>query len=151
MCKLHLSLQPRFIARFNQLVSLTSQTWDPPKPKLDSREHEENDPVAEEQKTREMVLDEEIDEANYGNYEDTENAEESQEIECVDQEDEKPFVKFQETSENVEETPEDALTAAEEHELYEENDELYDPTLESTEAVVNDYDVVELEEIDNYH
>ena len=36
-CKLHLSLQPRFIARFNQLVSLTSQS-------LDTTQKSETDP-----------------------------------------------------------------------------------------------------------
>ena len=101
-CKLQLSLQPRFIARFNQLVSLTSQTWDPSKHNLapdeleEEIEHEEVQ-SEEEEGTGEMVADgeETHEEAEYDEYEDDgENAEEFQE-EGV-QDDSQNRVKFQE-------------------------------------------------------
>ena len=139
-CKLQLSLQPRFIARFNQLVSLTSQTWDPSKQNVASDEpeeeieHEEAQSQEEEGAGEMAVVDEESHEEEYDQYEDDdENAEELQEE--VDQDDNQNRVTFQEHSE-------DGLTAAEEDELYEENedDESYDPTLESTEAVIDDMD-----------
>lgn len=135
-CKLQLSLQPRFIARFNQLVSLTSQTWDPSKQNVASDEpeeeieHEEAQSQEEEGTGEMVVVDEESHEEEYDQYEDDdENAEELQED--LDQNDNR--VTFQDHSE-------DGLTAAEEDELYEENedDESYDRTLESTEAVIDD-------------
>jgi len=146
-CKLHLSLQPRFIVRFNQLVSLTSQTWDPSKQNADPDEPEEIEREEEvhgeedEEGTGQMVVNDEEahEEADYDEYDET--GEELQEE--VDQ-GEQNHVKFQEHSEgHVEQEAEDGLTAAEEDELYEENDESYDPTLQSTEAVINDDDIVE--------
>jgi hypothetical protein len=142
-CKLQLSLQPRFIARFNQLVSLTSQTWDSSKQNVasdepeDEIEHEEVRGEEEEGTGETVVNDEEIDEdAEYEEYDNDENAEELQEQ--LEHDDHRSRVKFQEHSD-------DGLTAAEEDELYEENDddESYDQTLQSTEAVISDDDVAE--------
>jgi hypothetical protein len=141
-CKLQLSLQPRFIARFNQLVSLTSQIWESSKPKIDLEEHDEEEVHDEEEEGTGEMMDEEIHEGEYEEFGAAENVEELQ-----PEDSRQNCVKFQDQSEDAGDH-EDGLTAAEEDELYEENDESYDPDLQSTEAVIDDDDddVEEFEE-----
>jgi hypothetical protein len=149
ICKLQLSLQPRFIARFNQLVSITSQTWGPSKPKFGLEENEDvhDDERGEEEGTGEIMEGENQSEEEYDEYDEAdENADELQV-----EESEQNHVKFQEHREDENAPEEDGLTAAEEDELYEENDDSYDATLESTEAVINDDDVVVDEEFEEEH
>lgn len=147
ICKLDLFLQPRFIARFNQLVTLTSQTWESSKPKFPSEEVEDKvDPLPEEG-TGEMIVDGDTHEEEYGEYDGDE--EELPGTEEVEQGEEQNHVQFQVPAENVQEAPGDGLTVAEEDEVYGENDELYDLDLQSTEAVMNDDDdVAEVDESD---
>ena len=146
-CKLHLSLQPRFIARFNQLVSLTSQTWDSLKqnvedPAVDDEQEEEANVEEGDGGVGEMI-DVDLHEEEYIDYEGEDVGAEVPEYEDEDHED--GHVKYvQEPTEGEDEPQEDVLTAAEEEELFEENDEILDPTVESREALVNeDDDVVE--------
>jgi hypothetical protein len=157
-CKLYLSLQPRFIARFNQLVSLTSQTWDSSKQNVEdpagNDEQEEEANVEEADGGEGEMIDEDLHEGEYIDYEGEDIGAEVPEYEDEDHEDD--HVKFvQEPTEGeddvVEETQQDVLTEAEEEELFEENDEILDPTVESREALVNeDDDVVEVLEEPEY-
>jgi hypothetical protein len=136
-CKLLLSLQPRFIARFNQLVSLTSQSWE------SSKESSGSDEQGEEQGEGEMIHEgfHEGEEYEYEGDENMEGLHEYEEDELVDQ------VKFQDeaAADAGEEGQEDVLTAAEEAELYDENDESYDPNLQPDETLANQDDVVQVE------
>jgi hypothetical protein len=146
-CRIHLSLQPRFIARFNQLVSLTSQTWDSSKLNVEDPagddEHEEEANVEESDGGEGEMIDEDLHEGDYIDYEGEDIGAEVPEYEDEDHEDD--HVKFvQEPTEGEDEPQENVLTAAEEEELFEENDEILDPHIESREALVNeDDDVVE--------
>ena len=152
-CKLHLSLQPRFIARFNQLVSLTSQTWDSSKQNVEDPagdEEEEEEANVEGDGGEGEMIDEDLHEGEYIDYEGEDIGAEVPEYEDEDHEDD--HVKFVQEPTEVEDEPrEDVLTAAEEEELFEENDEILDPTVESREALVNeDDDVVEVLEEPEY-
>ena len=160
-CKLHLSLQPRFIARFNQLVSITSQTWDPSKQNIVDTAGDEEGQQAEVEVEGDGgeggMIDEDLhpddNDAEYIDYDGEDNGAEVPEYENEDHGDD--HVKFQEPVEGddaVEETEQDDLTAAEEDELYEENDEeTFAETVESREALVNeDDDVVEVLEEPDY-
>ena len=162
-CKLHLSLQPRFIARFNQLVSITSQTWDSSKQNVEDaagdEEGQEADAEEEGDGGEGEIIDEDLDDHDhdeeYIDYEGEDNGAEVPEYEDEDEDDEDDHVKFQEPVEGddaVEETVPHGLTAAEEDELFEENDdEAFDPTVESREGLVNeDDDVVEVLEEPDY-
>jgi hypothetical protein len=165
-CRLQLSLQPRFIARFNQLVSQTAQDWESTKPRSGVEEddeqhdiHEDNHDVVEQEPGEEHHEDEEQ-EGEYEEYDEDENSEEVQEYdeETVDQDENVESVTMSEIVEAEEPEPaQDTLTAAEEDELYEENDdeeEEYDPTHQSVESLVNEMDdgndEAEQEE-ENYH
>src|SRR5271170_1644344 len=157
-CKLHLSLQPRFIARFNQLVSLSSQTWDSSKQNVEDpagvEEQEVEANVEEGDGGEGEMSDEDLHEGEYIDYEGEDIGADVPEYEDEDHEDD--HVKFvQEPTEGeddvVEETQQDGLSAAEEDELFEENDEILDQTVESREALVNeDDDVVEVLEQPEY-
>jgi len=155
-CKLHLSLQPRFIARFNQLVSLTSQTWDSSKQNVEdiAGDEEEEVNVQEGDGGEGEMVDEDLHDGEYIDYEGEDIGAEVPEYEDEDHEDD--HVKFvQKPTEGgndaVEGIQEGVLTAAEEDELFEENDEILDPTVESQEALVNeDDDVVEVLEEPEY-
>jgi hypothetical protein len=93
VCKILLSLQPRFIARFNQLVSLSAQTWDSTihKTKFDVQEQgdveeddvDEQEDVEEQNTVEPDVANEEDDQdiVEYEEYEDDENEEQVQEYE----------------------------------------------------------------------
>lgn len=157
-CKLHLSLQPRFIARFNQLVSIASQTWDSSKQNVEdtARVEEGQDADVEEEGDggEGELIDEDLHDHNHDEeYIDYEGEDDGAEV--PEYEDEDDDVKFQgpvEGDDAVEETGPHSLTAAEEDELFEENDdEAFDPTVESREALVNeDDDVVEVLEDPEY-
>jgi len=171
-CKLHLSLQPRFIARFNQLVSLTSQsleTIQKSEPEAEDAEEpeeasgEQQDHVdeteqvddfhGEEEHVPEQVHDE-APEEEYDEYEGDENSEEAEydEDETAGVQAENPEGE-ELNSENPEvvaadqvvdpETQAGELAEADEDELYEENEESYNPALQSTETLVNEEDVGE--------
>ena len=155
-CKLHLSLQPRFIARFNQLVSLTSQTWDSSKPNVEDTAEDEDveEANAEEDDGGELEMIESLHEGEYVDFE-GDDIDEIPEYEDEDHQDDQ--VRFHEPNEDeddvaaVEETEHDALTVAEEDELFDEDDENFDTTVESREAYVNeDDDVVEVLEEPEY-
>jgi hypothetical protein len=145
-CKLQLSLQPRFIARFNQLVSITSQPWDSSKqksePEAQANEGEEDVHV---QETGEV---EAATEGEYEEYEGDEHAEDVQEYDEDTADQVEGEVKPDETEavdENVEEavesTHEEGLAAADDDELYEENDEDDLPVLSPIEITLDEEDL----------
>lgn len=138
-CKLLLSFQPRFIARFNQLVSLTSQTWEPSKELDNSEDHEGDANIGDQREYEEFV--------------DDEDADELQEYDGEGEEDVQHRVKFQEQTETevVESENQNGLSAAEEDELYEEDNEPFDVTAESAEAPTDQVaDVVEAEDFEEH-
>lgn len=140
-CKLHLSFQPRFIARYNQLVSLTSQAWESSKEKDDSEGHEEDVDAGEEVEYEEFSGTDE-------NTDELQDYEEEADKDIVQH-----HVKFQEQTEteDVGSSHENVLSADEEDELYEENEEPFDAIVESTEALVDqDDNVVEAEDFEEH-
>jgi hypothetical protein len=171
VCKLLLTFQQRFIARFNQLVAITSHSWETEKTTEDSGEDEEeeeaqNQPVEEGLQPELEIMPHYNEEGNHDQpYAEEEHPEEAaeqvvaqegaQEVEYEEYEDEgyddgdESAVKFQDPVEPVDDNTVDQgeqveLDAADEDELFEENDETFDPAVELTEALVNqDDDVVE--------
>jgi len=163
VCKILLSFQQRFIARFNQLVALTSQSWETEKTTDDSGEvgeEEDSDVQAQPEEEGEFQRydEEEHLEQHYGDGHPDKNAdqvvadESQQDVEYGEYEDDEDqaesAVKFQDHAEQVDDSGaidegEAELDAADDDELYEENDETFDPGVESTEALVNEDDVVE--------
>src|SRR5579859_1661735 len=178
-CKLQLSLQPRFIARFNQLVSITSQSVDTAQKTSDDSQDVEESHEGHETHGEQEVLENETDQVDdfheedeqpaveeptegeheevYEDYEGDENAEDAAEYE--DNETAEVQVEGQsedhlnlnnseevtaaDDAEAVQASEHDAgdLAEDEEDELYEENEESYDPALQSTETLVNEEDV----------
>jgi len=168
VCKILLSFQQRFIARFNQLVALTSQSWETEKTTDDSGEVEEEEgsyvqAQPEEETDFRHHDEEEHPDQHYGEGHPDENPDqvvadegpqdvEYEEYEADDYGDDEDqlgsTVKFRDLAEQVHDggaadEGEAELDAAEEGELYEENDETFDPGVQSTEALVNADDVVE--------
>lgn len=147
-CRLHLSLQPRFIARFNQLVSLTSQPWE-------SRHKDQDDDEAEETEENEEELDQEDtgedDEHPDQEYEQYEEEQVGDDVPEYEEEEEHPAERV--TFQEADQATETGLTAAEEDELYEENEdedeEPFDTRLEPAEALVDEDDDVVEDEV--YH
>lgn len=138
-CRIHLSFQPRFIARFNQLVSFTSQPWDASKAGNEGDEHEAEGQDGE-------VSGESVEgpqgEEQYEEYEGDENAEEVPEYEEEEgQEGGASQVKFADEAEQEGNQSEEYNVEVEE--FYEEDEEAYDLGVRSTEALVNDDHVVE--------
>jgi hypothetical protein len=154
-CRLQLSLQPRFIARYNQLVAHSSQQWESKRDGQRVRvgeEHHDEDLDQEEERIDEdeedeMVHEGEIEgEVPYVPYEEDYDAEEAEEelqvLGSLAPETQSPTL-----DEVVEVDPqgeleglEAALEEAEEDELYEENEEAYDLMVQSPEALVNEMD-----------
>jgi hypothetical protein len=153
VCKILLSFQRRFISRFNQLVALTSQSWEAEKTTDDSegedREEEDVQAHPEEEElqhydedqlpddtTAQVVADEGTQEVEYEEYED--------EYGDVEDQEENP-VKFRDDIEQMDDSAVDQgqvdFDAAEEDELYEEN-KTFDPVVQPTEALVREDDVV---------
>jgi hypothetical protein len=136
-CKVHLSLQPRFIARFNQLVSVTSQPWDALKQKSETEAqivegeegHAETGDVANEEEYEEYDGEENEDVQEYD--EDT-----AEQVEAV-----KPADVEAVDGEDVVDTGAAGLTAEEDDELYEENDETDGPVLEPLEIFLDEEDI----------
>ena len=168
VCKILLSFQQRFIARFNQLVALTSQSWETEKTTDDSGEVEEGEDSdiqaqPEEEADFRHYDEEGHPEQHYGEAHPDENVDQlvtdegPQDVEYEEYEAEEygndedqvgSTVTFRDLAEQgdgggaVDEAQVE-LDAAEEDELYQENDETFDPGLQSTEALVNPDDVVE--------
>lgn len=173
VCKLLLTFQQRFIARFNQLVAITSHSWETEKTTEDSGEGEEEEEEAQNQTVEEGLQPEDESMPHYneeGNpdhpYAEEEHPEEAAEqvvaeegapeVEYEEYEDEgydegdESAVKFQAPVEPVEDTTVDQgeqveLDAAEEDELFEENEDTFDHAVEPTEAIVNQDDDVVVE------
>ena len=155
-CKLQLSLQPRFIARFNQLVSQTTQTWEASKTRSGAPEDEEHGVVVEEESPHEQEVvehehqheedheDSHPEDVYEEEYEGVETAEEIHEFDQDVGGAPDATVLSVSVSDIVDvvEEPGDSLTAAEEDELYEENSEQeeFDPSIQSAESVVNEMD-----------
>jgi hypothetical protein len=142
-CKLQLSLQPRFIARFNQLVSITSQPWDSSKQKSEpegqTNEGEEDVHV---QETGDV---EAANEDEYEEYEGDVHAEDVQEYDEDTADQVEGEVKPDETEAlvegAVESTHEEGLAADDDDELYEENDEDDLPVLSPIEITLEEEDL----------
>jgi hypothetical protein len=137
-CKVQLSLRPRFIARFNQLVSVTSQPWDALKQKSEAEgqtvegeeDHAETGDAANEEEYEEYEGDEHEDVHEY----DEDTAEQVEGVKRAD-------VEAVDDGGGVVETAAEGLTAEEDDELYEENDETDGAVLEPLEIFLDEEDL----------